>query len=829
MRYLFCVLLAPLLPCFLYAQPLVWQSRGTGGGGALFSLSINPANSNEYYVSCDMGELFHTTNFGQSYDQVNFTELIGGHNSRVAFTAAGDRYSVSYANNQIVPMKSTDGGGTWNPLPGNPDPSEETFHISADYNNAARVIIAYYGSIHFSSNGGSTFTQIHTALSGAGNVIGGTFFDGNTIFIGTNDGVLVSVNGGGTWNLAGLSGLPVNERIFSFAAGKSGNVTRLFCLTGDVNDIYVGLVGSDYWGFYRGVYSCDYGSGNWIPKNTGIVVNTDYPMFVAMAENDINTVYLAGSNSNAEPNIMKTVNAGSSWTRTFTCANNQNISTGWSGQGGDRGWSYGECPFGISVKSNDPNYVIFGDFGFVHKTSNGGTQWQQAYTDVSDQHPSGSPTPPNQYYHSAGIENTTCWQVFWADASNMFACYSDIRGKRSQDGGLSWSFDYTGHNANSMYRIIKHPQNSTLFAGTSSIHDMYQSTRLQDNPLDNTDNEGKIIYSLNNGASWSLLHLFSHPVFWIAIDPNNPNRAYASVIHYNAGNGLGGVYRCDDLQNLSTSTWTLLPTPPRTQKHPASLLVLNDGKLVATYSGRRNSSGTFQNCSGTFLYDPILNTWTDISDPGMYYWTKDIVLDPNDPLQNTWYVCVFSGWGGPPNGLGGLYRTNNRGSSWVKLTGTQFDRVSSITFHPFIATQIYLTTEGQGLWISNNITAANPTFTAVGNYPFQQPERVFFNPYNANHVWVTSFGNGMKTGDMTLGEQPPEVVAPVFVYPNPGTGIFMVTCEESCTVELFGPEGRLLRRMQFTSGTQELNIGELDNGLYFLKTGTTCTRILLQK
>ena len=40
----------------------------------------------------------------------------------------------------------------------------------------------------------------------------------------------------------------------------------------------------------------------------------------------------------------------------------------------------------------------------------------------------------------------------------------------------------------------------------------------------------------------------------------------------------------------------------------------------------------------------------------MRYWTKDILIDPNDATQSTWYVCVYSGWGGPPNGLGGLYR-----------------------------------------------------------------------------------------------------------------------------------------------------------------------------
>src|ERR1051325_8058107 len=327
---------------------------------------------------------------------------------------------------------------------------------------------------------------------------------------------------------------------------------------------------------------------------------------------------------------------------------------------------------------------------------------------------------------------------------------------------------------NSTYRVAQ-GANGTLYAGTSNIHDMYQSTRLADAQLDAADANGKISYSTDNGLTWTQLHSFGHPVFWVALDPNNPNRAYASVIHYNGGSGVGGVYHCDDLNNLASSTWTLLPNPPNTEKHPACLVVLNDGKLVATYSGRRNSSGTFTASSGCFIYDPVGNSWTNVTDNGMKYWTKDIVVDPNDPNQNTWYVSVFREWGGPPNGLGGLYKTTNRGTSWTKLTGSTLDRVTSCTFNPSNANEIYLTTETQGLWMSGNINSGTPTFSNVASYPFRQPERVFFNPNNANEMWVSSFGNGMKMGLMN-----PSGVAEfardeqVTIYPNPSGGMFHI-------------------------------------------------------
>jgi hypothetical protein len=737
---------------FSGAQPLSWQARGVGGGGSMFYPTINPANDNEFYVTCDMSQLFHSTDFGNSYTQIPFTKLQTGNISTYEFTNDNNTaYCIANNGDLNYAVRTTDGGTTWNAVPGAPFNDEDVYVFKADYNNPGRVILGYYGSLYISNNSGTSFSLIKNAANaGAGIAVAGVFFDGNTIYIGTNEGILFSNNGGSSFSVLTTTGMPSTETIFSFAGAKAGAVTRFFCVTADVADVYNGIFPWDYYGFARGVYALDAGTNIWTPKMAGININNDFVMYVGMAGNDINTVYLGGSDASTGGNcVVKTSDAGNSWNKIFLTANNQNIKTGWSGQGGDRGWGYGETCFGITVAPNNANKVLFGDFGFVHKTSDGGSSWQQAYVNSNDEHPANATTPPRQYYRSIGLENTSSWQVHWQDATNMFSCFSDINGIRSTNGGISWGFDFTGHTANTMYRIAKHVSNNTLFAGTSGIHDMYQSTRLQDNLLDANDPGGKIIYSVNNGAAWQLLHQFNHPVFWVATDPNNQNRMYASVIHYGGGAGQGGLWRTDDLNNLGSSTWIKLSNPPRTEGHPATIVVLNDGRVVCTFSGRRNSGGTFTASSGVFLYDPVANSWADVSHTGMQYWTKDIIIDPSDATQNTWHVGVFSGWGGAPNGLGGLYKTTNRGASWTKLTGTQFDRVTSITFNPANFTEAYLTTETQGLWISNTMNNATPTWSLVANYPFRQPERVFFNPFNTNEIWISSFGNGLKMGLLT--------------------------------------------------------------------------------
>jgi hypothetical protein len=721
--------------------PTIWAPRGVGGGGSLFSPSINPADPNEFYVACDMSELFHTTDFGRSYETVPFYQIQGGTSVIVRFTSNPQiRYCITNANDLSVPVKSTNGGATWSPLSGNPDESEQTYGLWVDYDHPDRVIISYYGEVYFSSNGGAKFTSVHSAAGDAGALVGGVLFCGDTIIAGTNDGLVVSQDGGAHFTLQTPSGIASGQVIASFAGAKQGSTIRLFCLTANSGDVYVGIPGSDYYDFMKGVYSLDWGTSGaaWVSLMSGITSGSDFPMYVAMAANNVNVAYLGGSCDAGSPLVLKTANAGASWTQSFNAENNQNIATGWSGAGGDRGWGYGECLFGIAVCPSNANKLVVSDMGFVHVSADGGASWQQAYVSAADQHPAGASTPKRKYYHSIGMENTSCWQLLWSDSTHLFAAFTDIGGVRSTDAGKTWSFDFSNYSANTMYRVLK-GSNGTLYAGTSNIHDMYQSTRLADAQLDANDANGSIIYSTDQGASWQTLHAFNHPVFWVAFDAIDPNTMYASVIH----STQGGVYVSHNIQNLASSTWTKLPAPPRTEGHPASIVPLADSSVVCTYSGRRTSSG-FTPSSGTFVYKPSTNAWTDVSDAGMRYWTKDIILDPSDATQNTWYVCVFSGWGGAPNGLGGIYKSTNRGQAWKRIS--DLDRVTSLTFNPKDHSEAYITTETTGLWHSANMTAASPTLSRIDSYLFRQPERVFYNPYKSDEIWVTSFGNGMRVG-----------------------------------------------------------------------------------
>lgn len=400
-------------PPVCFAQ-LQFQNRGPGGGGALFAPSINPANDSEYYVACDMSELFHTTNFGASYSLVHFATMQAGPLSLTQFTNNPlIRYNLSYAGNNVSPVKSSDGGVNWAGLAGNPLPSDDAYSLWADPNDSNRLVLAGYSTLFFSKDGGNNFSAINIPInSGTGALVGGAYFDGSKIFLGTSIGMIVSTDGGSTFSNLGTPGIPSGQYIRSFAGARSAGVTRFFCLT--VSNTYPGqAVESDYYGDLTGIYSMDNESGSWTPKLSGIDPSNDFLMFIAMAANDINTVYAGGGSTAGTPDIMKTTNAGASWTHVFNCTGNANIITAWSGNGGDRDWTYGEVALGLAVAPSNSSKVVFSDLGFVHVSTNGGSSWEQAYVNPSDQHPA---TPVSQKRAITALRLRTHPRAPWSGA-----------------------------------------------------------------------------------------------------------------------------------------------------------------------------------------------------------------------------------------------------------------------------------------------------------------------------------------------------------------------------------------------------------------------------
>ncbi len=750
------------------AQPKDWHSAGLGGGGAMFSPSISPHNNQEYYITSDMGGTFHSTDMGNSWDVIPFYELSGaGTNGKVNFSSnASILYSRGFTNypEPDQPLKSTDGGATWSVLKSDPT-AGETFYVVVDPNSTDRVIVTNYSKIFFSANGGQNFVTAYTTADGGGIHVAGVFWDGVNIYVGTNLGLLVSTNSGTSFALENYTDdMPSDFGIISMTGTKVGNTVTLFCVAKDAASIWGGISPVEYESSNSDIYKLSYGSATgWRLKNSGIPAEV-MPYHVSMSQNNADIVYMAGySPLTYAQCVYKSVNGGDSWTSVFQTTNNGNIKTAWMGHGGDLNWGWAGGPLGFTVALNNPDVLLITDWGFAHTSTDGGATWTQVYVPNTESNPGGASTPKKLYYHSNGLEITSVWYLTWMNENDVFASYTDFTGLISHDDGKLWSKDFSyPTNYNTTYQVVKHPDNGRIYAAVSSVHDMYQSTYLEDSRINS--GTGEVFYSTNDGDTWSVLYDFGHPVIWIAIDPNNTSHLYASVIHSTEG----GIFYSEN----SGASWTKLTNPPRTEGHPYNINVLNDGTLVCSYSGRRD--GSFTLSSGVFVSTNNGLSWSDVSHPDMRRWTHDVVIDPHDTTQNTWYACVYSHWGAYPNEVGGIFRTKNRGTSWQRISNLY--RVSSLTIDPENQNIAYVATD-DGVHYIENLSSSSPTFKRLEEYHFSQAIRIFYNPYNHNEVWITSLGNGLKKGYQTITsveENHKLTDKEVMLYPNPASSEFSI-------------------------------------------------------
>ncbi|WP_437580567.1 hypothetical protein [Sorangium sp. So ce887] len=728
-----------------------WQSRGVGGGGALYSPSINPHDGREIFMASDMTGVYRTRDFGRSWTPLHFHKLQGGVLSQFRFTADPDvLYGVSYrlSTNGVQAVttlaKSTDGGATWGAKVTTPGVPGDGHHLFVDRHGTRRLLFSDSTGLYFSNDGGGTFRSVHATTWPGGLLVGGVYWDGRDIYVGTSDGLLVSHNGGDTFAIdTSIGGIPAGEKIVSFAGSRHGRSTRFFAVTFSAMDsegnalVTANTTGGEL-DAYAGLYRLKLGATRWETATSGLGPS-DKLAFVAMSDDNARVAYVAGGDrEKLSPIVLRTIDGGQTWQHVLRTDHNANIDTGWSGFDGDMSWEFGEYALGLSVSPTDPRRVALTDLGFVHVSEDGGRTFQQAYVKPADENPRGADTPKSGVYRTSGVEQTSGWWLTFYDKDTMFASLTDIRSGFSEDGGESWSRDgANGLFLNTTYHVVRHPYTGALYAATGSVHDIYQSPYLRDARLDGTPSRparGGIMVSTDKGATWSLSADLGRPVVWLALDPNDPDQLYASVV-----NSLtGGIHRLD--LSATGATPAALPAPPRTQGHPYNVHVLKDGSIVASYSGHQpGNTRTFTDRSGVFLLQPGASAWEDRSSPEMHYWTKDIVIDPNDRTESTWYVAVFSH---DERFYGGLYRTRDRGATWQRISDRY--RVESCAIDPRNPNRMYMTTQRDGLWLTENLNDETPTFVLDEGYPFHQPVRMFWNPYRLEEAWTVSFGGGMR-------------------------------------------------------------------------------------
>ena len=835
-----------LLSTVLTAQvPDVWHSRGMGGGGAVYSPSISPFNPDEVWLSCDMSVISRSSDFGLTWRTVGFDTLTGKRNSTVNFTNHPDTLYVEAADpatSKNYPKRSSDGGNTWEIIPnaaywGN----YGSFRLYANPGNAKQVVASSSSNVCFSNDYGNTFSVIHTA-SGQGTAfihLAGVLYTDDTVFISTDKGLLISPNSGASWNAfrpynsMGIPTGPGGEGVVSFGGAVSGNKTRFFCVTISNANLTYRTEPRDIQ-YFRKLYRMDGATAASWSDITPNLKNADqsfndynYAYQVTLNPDNPDTLYFTGqTHSPATPagarlgTVFKTTDGGTTFSNIFLRNNNPanaGMTTGWVGAASfapwEHTWNSLNTTEGLCIDPNNVNRLMRSDFSIVCTSEDGGGSWDQRYVSAGE-HPALTLIGHGDLYATNGLQTTVCHWLHWMSPSRVLLTYSDLLLNESNDGGVTWGFLYDSlwsQKVNDIHMVCQSPL-GRLYAPEGEVlgnNGDWSDYRLGMAP-------GKLMYS-DDANHWHLLRDFGAPVSWASFDPNDASVLYAAVQTPLAGSA-GGIWKCAGLP--ASPVWSLLPAPPRTEKRPTQVFVLNNGDILAVYGARDSTTVppagyTFTASGGVFISHDGGNTWTDLCSayPQMQKDARYLTIDPHDPGQNTWLLGMGnSGTGSQP----GLYRTTDRGATWINAWPGK--TVYSVTMHPVKGDEMYICTADDGLFNATGANTNSPAVGKVNSYPFKAPERVFFNPYNAGEVWVTSLGNGLRVGTVSpSGAEFPENHANTLVlYPNPTSGEITLHCPVPLRMlTLINQEGRTVLRITDPVEGTILDLKNLSKGAYF--------------
>jgi len=517
------------------------------------------------------------------------------------------------------------------------------------------------------------------------------------------------------------------------------------------------------------------------------------PFWVRTSRNDIDTVYLAGLDKNpwTRPAVVKNTqgglghwqsifltdeNQGNNKDANYEASNwvpkkpNQNIQSGWAATDGvyeavdgivEISWNWSPNAEGFAVDPNDSARLVLST-NTLHVSEDGGKLWRQAYTKQDIQNQAGQATPEHESdkrYKSNGLEPTVAWWMEWLTDTNLIVALTDVKGMLSDDGGDTWrSLANTLANENT-YKITKSADLQYLYAATASPNDIYlDHYRLRDleydtagiksclaDPLSN-DFMGTVSRSDLSGKNWEILQKFNCPVVWVEVDKSSPDTIYASVVH----SQFGGIYVSKNAQAKKPVFSLLTPNPKSVGGNPQTIISLENGDLLTSWSVRFDAETGKPVGSGVFRWDTTGETqknWQSFRQPkAMDIWTRDFVMHPKD--SKIWFVAAYNRYNkfsGKSNtveqGGGGIFRFSQNGEKYQRITPNSLYRADSISVNPSNTNEAYVTTESEGLWKTNNLSAENPIFKRVESFPYRHTIRVFYSPQG--QVWVTTFGGGL--------------------------------------------------------------------------------------
>lgn len=475
-----------------------WTSTGTMnfvGGGGIYSLAVDPSNTNTVYAGVD-GGLYKSTNAGATW-----TNVSSGFSCQGTISLLVDPPNV-YAGTCGGVVKSSDGGATWT--------QSISFAALAFALDGHTIYAGTTDGIFRSTDNGATWTRSLLSLPAG---IDAFAIDASGIYAGsTEGGTFKSSDSGVTW-------LPVNTtlgRVYALAIAS----TRVF--SGTSTGVFRSDDGGLTWPFSsRGIharrvgdlvmsgsvlYAVDLdgtvlkstnGGASWVTRSSGIA---SFVVSIAVDPTTPDIVY-----ASTDDGIYKSVNGGASWTLIATefvterllvarsnpallYASQFNFNQQFRSTDAAATWTFlGSANARVfAVDPTNANILYAGANRGALKSVDGGVTWTEINNGFDEfVYVTAITATPSAVYAgtlSTGIFKSTDGGAHWTAINN----------------GLSTDFDLRGLIVRAI--VVDPTSSSVLYAATDSKFGVFRS--------------------LNGGASWSPMNdgLTSSLVHALAID-----------------------------------------------------------------------------------------------------------------------------------------------------------------------------------------------------------------------------------------------------------------------------------------------------------------------
>jgi len=322
-----------IIPAAILFIHLTYQNDGPNawtqvisGAGPIWSIAVDPTNTNIIYVASNTAGIWKTTNGGtnMTINNTGITNLtlnfvaIAPSSPNTLYTGGG---AAALANGIY---KTTDGAANWTAINNGITQSPNVVQsISVSQTNPNNVLIAVWDGgtanatdgLYRTTDGGANWVASNTGMGANKNILSlaRNPLNPNTVYAGSSfmqvsigpTYVYKSYDGGITWTSIS-SGLPIGTT----------DINPIRYISVSATDTSVAILGM----FYntaladQGVYLTTNGGTNWIKRNTGIPSTQGTLIRSVLIRPGSTTEFYAGVVQTGLGGVYRTTNAGVSWT-----------------------------------------------------------------------------------------------------------------------------------------------------------------------------------------------------------------------------------------------------------------------------------------------------------------------------------------------------------------------------------------------------------------------------------------------------------------------------------------------------------------------------------